>query len=75
MNFKTFTVTLATLVSISVICLSGCDEAKQIVSPGVSTPDAPPIVKIGVIQPSGFAVSFTKGAELASALSHLSLWV
>ena len=67
MNFKTFTVTLATLVSISVICLSGCDEAKRIVSPDVSTPDAPPIVKIGVIQPSGFAVSFTKGAELARA--------
>ena len=67
MNFKTFMVTLATLVSISVICLSGCDEAKQIISPDVSTPDAPPIVKIGVIQPSGFAVSFTKGAELARA--------
>ena len=67
MNFKTFMVTLATLVSISVICLSGCDEAKRIVSPDVSTPDAPPIVKIGVIQPSGFAVSFTKGAELARA--------
>ena len=67
MNFKTFMVTLATLVSISVICLSGCDEAKQIISPDVSPPDAPPIVKIGVIQPSGFAVSFTKGAELARA--------
>ena len=65
MNLKIFALILTSLVSIWGVCLSGCDEARQIVSPDVSTPDVIPTVKIGVIQPSGIAVSFTKGAELA----------
>ena len=62
---RTFNLTLIILVTIWVACLLGCDKAKQILSPETSTPDAAPTIKIGVIQPSGFAVSFTKGAELA----------
>jgi branched-chain amino acid transport system substrate-binding protein len=67
MNLKVFTLTLISLVSIWIAFLSGCDEARQVVSPEVSAPSDMPTVKIGVIQPSGFAVSFTKGAELAKA--------
>ena len=65
MNLKVFTLILISLASIWIACLSGCDEARQMVSPEVSAPSDVPTVKIGVIQPSGFAVSFTKGAELA----------
>ena len=67
MNLKTLTLTFIVLVSILVACLSGCDQVRQIVSPATSTPEAARTVKIGLIQPSGFAVSFTKGAELARA--------
>ena len=67
MHLKTLMLTLIVLVSILVACLSGCDEARQIVSPAASTPEVTQTVKIGVIQPSGFAVSFTKGAELAKS--------
>ena len=65
MNFNTFAVTLITLVSILVTCLSGCEKAIQIVSPDATAADPASTVKIGVIQPSGIAVSFAKGAELA----------
>ncbi len=65
MNLKVFTLALISLVSIWFVCLSGCDEARQVVSSEVSAPSDVPVVKIGVIQPSGIAVSFTKGAELA----------
>ena len=67
MNLKTFTLTLVILVSILVTCLSGCEKAIQMVSPDATAADPASTVKIGVIQPSGFAVSFTKGAELARA--------
>ena len=67
MNLKSFTLTLIILISILVAYLSGCDEARQVVSPATSTPEAVQTVKIGVIQPSGIAVSFTKGAELAKS--------
>ena len=65
MNLKAFALILIILVSIWIVCLSGCDEARQLLSPDALTPDAASTVKIGMIQPSGFAVSFTKGAELA----------
>ena len=67
MNLKTFTLTLIILISILVVYLSGCDKVKQVVSPATSTPETVQTVKIGVIQPSGIAVSFTKGAELAKS--------
>ncbi len=67
MNLKSFTLTLIILISILVAYLSGCDEARQVVSPATSTPETVQTVKIGVIQPSGIAVSFTKGAELAKS--------
>ena len=54
-----------TLIAILVISLSGCERIQQIVAPDVSTPDATPTIKVGVIQPSGLAPTFTKGAELA----------
>ena len=39
MRLKTLMLTLIVLVSILVACLSGCDEARQIVSPAASTPE------------------------------------
>ena len=66
-NLKSFTLTLIILISILVAYLSGCDKVKQVVSPATSTPETVQTVKIGVIQPSGIAVSFTKGAELAKS--------
>ena len=53
------------LIAILVISLSGCERVQQVVTPDASTPDAATTIKIGVIQPSGLAPNFTKGAELA----------
>ena len=53
------------LIAILVISLSGCERVQQIVTPDASTPDAATTIKIGVIQPSGLAPNFTRGAELA----------
>ena len=53
------------LIAILVISLSGCERVQQIVTPDASTPDAATTIKIGVIQPSGLASNFTRGAELA----------
>ena len=61
MNTKIF----LTLIAILVISLSGCERIQQIVATDVPTPDATPTIKVGVIQPSGLAPNFTKGAELA----------
>ena len=63
MNIKIF----LTLITILIISLSGCERAQQVITPGTSTPDAISTLKIGVIQPSGYYTSFTKGAELAQA--------
>ncbi len=63
MNTKIFPLTLLILISILVIPFSGCERVKQTVTP----PDGPSTVKIGVIQPSGVAISFSKGAQLAKA--------
>ena len=53
------------LIAILVISVSGCERINQVVSTDVSAPDAISAIKIGVIQPSGYYTSFTKGAELA----------
>ena len=61
MNTKIFPLTLLILISILVIPFSGCERVKQTVTP----PDGPSTVKIGVIQPSGVAVSFSIGHEIS----------
>ena len=54
-----------TLIAILAISLSGCERIRQIVTPDVSTPEPISTIKVGVIQPSGLAPNFTRGAELA----------
>ena len=49
-----------TIVTILVLSLFGCERIDQI-----TTQDSISTIKVGVIQPSGLAPSFTKGAELA----------
>ena len=63
MNTKTFLI----LIAILIISLSGCERVRQIVTPDTSTSDTMSTIKVGVIQPSGLAPNFTKGAELARA--------
>ena len=63
MNTKTF----LTLIAILVISLSGCERVQHVVTPDTSTSDTMSTIKVGVIQPSGLAPNFTKGAELARA--------
>ena len=63
MNTKIF----LTLIAILIISLSGCERVRQIVTPDTSTSDTMSTIKVGVIQPSGLAPNFTKGAELARA--------
>ena len=61
MNTKIF----LSVIVILIISFSGCERIQRVVTPDVSTTDAMPTIKVGVIQPSGLAPSFTKGAELA----------
>ena len=63
MNTKTFLILIAFLI----ISLSGCERVQHIVTPDTSTSDTMSTIKVGVIQPSGLAPNFTKGAELARA--------
>ena len=63
MNTKTFLI----LIAILVISLSGCERVQHVVTPDTSTSDTMSTIKVGVIQPSGLAPNFTKGAELARA--------
>ena len=63
MNTKIF----LTLIAILVISLSGCERVQHVVTPDTSTSDVMSTIKVGVIQPSGLAPNFTKGAELARA--------
>ncbi len=60
MNAKSFIAKFVILSTILVLSMSGCEKIKQVV-----TPDTISTIKIGIIQPSGLAPSFTKGAELA----------
>ncbi len=62
MNTKTIVFSFLTSVLIFGFSLLGCERVKQI-----TTPDTIATVKIGIIQPSGLAPSFTKGAELAKS--------
>lgn len=55
------------IIAIFIISLSGCERAQHVITPGTSTSDTLSTIKIGVIQPSGLAPNFTKGAELARA--------
>ena len=60
-----------TLIAILIISLSGCERVQQVTAPETHTSDTTSTIKIGVIQPSGLAPSFTKGAELArSQVNH-----
>ena len=53
------------IIAILLISISGCERIRQIVAPDVSTPEPISTIKVGVIQPSGLAPNFTRGAELA----------
>lgn len=60
MNQKSKAFTIIIIFVVSVLHFSGCEKIDQIIpTDTVST------VKVGIIQPSGLASSFTKGAELA----------
>lgn len=62
MNTKTTIWTFVTLLAILAISISGCEKIDQVVkSDPIST------IKVGIIQASGLAPSFTKGAELAKS--------
>lgn len=65
MNTKTFIPIFLILIAILIISVSGCERIQQVILSEPTTPDAVSTVKIGVIQPSGLAPNFTKGAELA----------
>lgn len=60
MKTNTITVFFLSIFIVLVLPLSGCEKISQIIpTDTIST------VKVGVIQPSGLAPSFSKGAELA----------
>ena len=61
MNTRIFLI----LIAISVISFSGCERVKHVITPDTLPSDTMSTVKIGIIQPSGLAPHFTKGAELA----------
>lgn len=65
MNTKTFIPIFLTLMAILIISVSGCERIQQVILSEPAPSDAVSTVKIGVIQPSGLAPNFTKGAELA----------
>ena len=67
MNTNVFTIIFLILIAFSIVSFSGCERARQIIVPGPSSIDAVDSVKIGIIQPSGFATTFSKGAELAKS--------
>ncbi len=54
-----------TLIAILVISLSGCERVKQNITPETPSTDAISVIKIGLIQPSGYYTSFAQGAKLA----------
>lgn len=60
MNTKLFISLYVIIFTIFAITISGCEKVSQMLPS-----DAVSSIKIGVIQPSGLAPSFTKGAELA----------
>lgn len=60
MNKKTIKLSILTSVLILGFFLSGCERVKQIAAPDIIS-----TIKIGIIQPSGYYSSFSKGAQLA----------
>lgn len=56
-----------TFVVIFAVFLSACERAQQMTIPDSVSTDPDAAIKIGVIQPSGFATGFTKGAKLAGS--------
>lgn len=67
MNTKVFIPIFLTLIAILIISVSGCERIQQVILSEPVASDAVSTVKIGVIQPSGLAPNFTKGAELAKS--------
>ena len=67
MNTKTFIPIFLTLIAILIVSVSGCERIQQVILSEPAPSDAVSTVKIGVIQPSGLAPNFTKGAELAKS--------
>ncbi len=65
MNTKTFIPIFLTLIAILIISVSGCERIQQVILSEPVPSDTVSTVKVGVIQPSGLAPNFTKGAELA----------
>ena len=63
MNTKIF----LTLIAILIISVSGCERIQHVILSEPAPSDTVSTVKIGVIQPSGLAPNFTKGAELAKS--------
>lgn len=60
MNAKSYILHSVVFLTILGLSLTGCEKIQQVV-----TPETISTVKVGIIQPSGLAPSFTKGAELA----------
>ncbi len=62
--FSIVTAMVVVLFSLSAVLLSGCERMTEVVAPPDTTATT---LKVGVIQPSKYYTSFTKGAELARA--------
>ncbi len=50
------------VAAVAAVAMTGCDQLVKTLDPDAGSSDA---LKIGVIQPSGYFVSFARGAELA----------
>ena len=62
--FSIVTAIFVALFSLSAVLLSGCERMSEVVAPPDTTAA---VLKVGVIQPSKYYTSYTKGAELARA--------
>ena len=62
--FSIVTAIFVALFSLSAVLLSGCERMSEVVAPPDTTAA---MLKVGVIQPSKYYTSYTKGAELARA--------
>ena len=62
--FSIVTAIFVALFSLSAVLLSGCERMSEVVAPPDTTAAT---LKVGVIQPSKYYTSYTKGAELARA--------
>lgn len=62
--FSIVTAIFVALFSLSAVLLSGCERMSEVMVPPDTTAA---VLKVGVIQPSKYYTSYTKGAELARA--------